>query len=87
MASRFQPVWRVGEPLRLTYQVRGELAGLRLTMAGRVFPASIAEGSAEIVVPPELYSTISDRERVALQAKTSSGWESVANGFLVKEAL
>nr|DAK57390.1 MAG TPA: hypothetical protein [Caudoviricetes sp.] len=56
-------------------------------MAGRVFPASVAEGSAEIVVPPELYGTISDRERVALQVKTSAGWESVANGFLVKEAL
>lgn len=83
--QRIQPMWRRGEPLRLTYEVRGSLAGLRLVVGDAVFVASLGEGSAEIVVPADRFSLVADGERVALQAVTPSGWESVATGFLVKE--
>lgn len=83
--SRFQPVWREGEPLRLTYLTRGELHALRLQIGDQHFAASIGADSAEIIVPASLYSSVANGSRVALQVLTPAGWESVANGFLVKE--
>lgn len=86
MRARFQPVWREGEPLRLTYLLKGEVGALRLVIDGTPFEASVGDESVEIIVPPERYADFRDGARVALQTQLPRGWESVATGFLVKEA-
>lgn len=86
MRARLQPVWREGEPLRFTYLLKGEVGALRLMIDDTPFEASVGDESVEIIVPPERYADFRDGARVALQTQLPRGWESVATGFLVKEA-
>lgn len=86
MRARFQPVWREGEPLRLTYLLKGAVGALRLVIDDTPFGASVGDESVEIIVPPERWADFRDGARVALQTEIPAGWESVATGFLVKEA-
>lgn len=83
--KRIQPVWRRGEPLRLTYLVHGVAPELRLVVGDVTVVASVGKGSVEFVIPAERFEEVPDGVRVALQVHGPAGWESVGAGFLVKE--
>lgn len=84
--SRWDPVIRDGEDLRVTFTLQGAtetLEDMKAIIDGHTHPLTISAHGAQLLIPAAQAATLPDRAPTDILIKTAGTWTTITTGYIV----